>query len=111
MRSYLIDELHPEAVQKVTEHLDQEGLKGSLDGIYWLQIPQELLTPVQAEHHSECGPYVFSLEVGTTWIKLELLVRTRGTFRCHCSQYALPEQRDFVMGYMDRLFDSHDIQT
>lgn len=111
MRSYLIDELRPEAVQSVTGRLDEQGLRGSLDGIYWIELPRDLLTPVQAEHFPECGPYIFSLEAGKTWIKLELLVRTRGTFRCHCCQYASPEQRAFILDFVDHILASLDIQT
>jgi hypothetical protein len=111
VRSYLIDELHPEAVQRLTAHLDEQGLRGSLEGIYWVEVPHELLSPVQSEHYPECGPYVFSLEAGKTWVKLELLVRSRGTFRCHCSQYASAEQRAFILDHVDRIFDALQIQT
>ena len=91
MRYFLIDDLRAEETKRLCEHLDAMDLGAGLDGIYWLPIPAHMLSAVQKEHESQCGPYVMALECEETSLRLELLVRARGRIRCECVAYASPE--------------------
>jgi hypothetical protein len=112
MRTYLLEDFRPEQLEQVCQRLAAMGLSGSLDGIYYLPVPLDLLTIEQREHHAECGPYIFVLEVADeTSLKLELLVRAQGKLRCSCVAYATPEQRDYVMDHMDNFLREMDISV
>ncbi|MFO7875225.1 MAG: hypothetical protein R6U55_01405 [Desulfovermiculus sp.] len=101
MRSYMIDEMLPEQVEQLSLRLQESVGPGPMQGILWFELPQEVLTPRQQEHLSSCGPFLLSLETGSTWIKLELLVRARQTFRCDCIAFATQEQRAYGIGMVD----------
>ncbi|GAB6058172.1 hypothetical protein [Desulfonatronum parangueonense] len=109
MRSYLIDELNSTDMQRLLPFLESQGLKASVDGMYWLQIPDDLLSPEQAQHAEECGPFVCSLETGQDWFKVELLVRGRGKLRCSCIAYATPNQREWILDQVDETLSRLEI--
>jgi len=111
MRSYLIDEIAKADVKKAAAHLEAMELAGGLDGIFWLPLPQELLTEEQKEHAEECGPHCMALECDADWIKLELLVRARNKLRCSCVAYATPAQRAHAMDYLDNMLKELDISV
>ena len=100
MRYFLIDDLRAEETKRLCEHLDAMDLGAGLDGIYWLPIPAHMLSAVQKEHESQCGPYVMALEFEETSLRLELLVRARGRIRCECVAYASPELQRHMMDYI-----------
>ncbi|HDQ41802.1 MAG TPA: hypothetical protein ENN39_12365 [Desulfonatronum sp.] len=103
MRSYYIDELQKGDMQLLLPYLEAKGLQGSLAGVYWLFLPEHLLTGEQRAHRQECGPFVASLEIGDTWLKAEMLIRGRGRLRCSCIAYATPEQRDWLVAQVDAM--------
>ncbi|ACV68753.1 hypothetical protein [Desulfohalobium retbaense] len=109
MRNYYIDELDPEALKRFAKHLKNNGFQGSLEDIYWLEVPHDLLTEEQADHFESCGPYVMTLECGPEWINLELLVRARSRLRCSCIAYAEPEQRAYAVETVDTMLKELDI--
>lgn len=112
MRNYLIEDFYPEQIVLVRQRLQENGLSGSLDGIYYLPVPLELLTDEQRTHQGECGPYIFVLEVpDETSLKLELLVRAQGKIRCSCVMYATSEQRAYIMDFLDAFLREMDISV
>ncbi len=112
MRCYLIEDFYPEHLQKVLASLTNKGYAGSLEGIFYLPLPDELLTDVQREHAAECGPHMLVLEaVDETTLKLELLVRARKKLRCECVMYATPAQREHIIGYLDDFIRQLDISV
>ena len=112
MRTYLIEDFFPEQLEQVCQRLAEMGLSGSLEGIYYLPLPLDLLSEEQREHHAECGPYIFVLEVaGETSLKLELLVRAQGKLRCSCMAYASAAQRAHIMDTMDDLLRGMEIKV
>ena len=112
MRSYLVEDFYPEQLQKVIAALTDKGLAGSLDGIFYLPLPEALLTDVQRAHAGECGPHIFVLEVleeGS--LKLELLLRAKNKLRCECVFYATPAQREHIISYLDDFIRQLDISV
>jgi len=103
MRSYYIDELNPADMQRLLPHLEAKGLRGSMQGIYWLALPESVLSEEQRSHMGECWPFVASLEAGDGWIKVELLIRGRGKLRCSCIEYASTEQRNWLIAQVDAM--------
>lgn len=113
MRSYLIEDFYPEHLQKVTAALSDKGYSGSLDGVFYLPVPQELLTDVQREHAGECGPHIFVLEAveDAGVLKLELLVRAKNKLRCECVMYATQAQREYIISFLDDFIRHLDISV
>lgn len=101
MRSYFIDELNPGEIQRLALHLASAGLQGPMQDIYWLTLPEDLLTPEQSRHLEHCGPFVACIELGDAWMKIELLIRGRGKLRCSCIGLATHEQRSWVLDQID----------
>jgi hypothetical protein len=113
MRSYLIEDLTPENMDLVAKTLKEKGLAGSLEGIYYLPIPAELLNDEQQAHQDECGPHIFALETldDAGSLKLELLVRARGKLRCSCVSYANPAQTEYITQHLDTFLRDLDISV
>ena len=109
MRSYLIDELNSTDMHHLLANLDSREMKASVENMYWLELPENLLTEEQREHCDQCGPFICSLETGPNWLKAELLVRGRGKLRCSCIAYATPEQRDWILERIDAMLGELDI--
>jgi hypothetical protein len=81
-----------------------------MDGVYWLDLPPDLLTPEQVAH-TECAPHRVALVLEEESLRLELLVRAHDSLRCNCTGYASPAQRQFLLGYMDRLIAELGLMT
>ena len=109
MRSYLIDELDPNHIARLRKNLADKGFSGSLDDVFWLPVPPELLSVEQRSHKERCGPHCMALELGENWISLELLVRAINNLHCSCIAYADPAQREQVINFVDRLLRELDI--
>ena len=109
MRSYRIDDLLPEQVERFADHMRNRNLAGSLDGLFWLEVPDDLLANEQKEHKDKCGPYSLSVETGEDWVQMELLVRARSILRCSCVAYATPAQREPLIDMLDTIFKELDI--
>lgn len=116
MRSYTVEDIYDNNAETIIKALDELGLKGPIEGIYYLPLPESLLEEDQLEHKDECGPYMMALEaidrVGDTHdFKLELLVRGRGRMRCSCVRYANPAQREHMIEYLDTFISDLDIRV
>jgi len=103
MRLYLLEDLTRENISAITERLNEMELAGSMDGIYWLPCPTELLSETQKEHADECGPHCMAVEIESTTVRMELLVRARNKLRCDCVSYASPELRAYMIKYVDNM--------
>lgn len=115
MRSYLIEDLADDGFKKIKASFDEMELRGPIDDIYYLPLPENLLQPEQKEHLEECGPYFMALEciegVEEHQLKLELLVRGRMKMRCSCITYATPDQRRHMIDYLDQFIDELEISV
>ena len=60
MKQYVIDGLRLEEYHKLKAYLDQYLTPSPLVGVYWFELDQDILTPLQKDH-GECRPHVFAL--------------------------------------------------
>ena len=111
MRRYCIDEFLPGELALLVERLDSMELSAGMEELYWLPVPQNLLTPLQTAHARECGPYALALEVLGESVRLELLVRARNRLRCDCVAYAEPRLIDHMISYLHGLLDELKITS
>jgi hypothetical protein len=97
-------------MQKISLFLKENCSQSSLDAIFWVEIPGDLLTGIQFKHQT-CRPHVFAIEMGDTWVKAELLVRSLKTMHCDCQNYGSPEQREFILNFVHHMIDTLNIDT
>lgn len=116
MRSYLIEDIAVEDLPRIAQRLNELELRGPLEGIYYLPLPEDLLQPEQVGHKGECGPFFMALELvegasdmSECQVRLELLVRARNKIRCSCVAYATAEQRRHMIEYLDQLLTELEI--
>ncbi len=109
MRIYMVNDLTPEQMTRLRAHLDRKDMASSMNDLYWLDVPPELLTQEQRDHLPDCGPYSMGLELLDNAVQLELLVRARNKIRCSCVAYADADQRAYALDALDRLFHDLDI--
>ncbi|MFW5731133.1 MAG: hypothetical protein ACOCV7_05745 [Desulfonatronovibrionaceae bacterium] len=109
MRSYLIEEINPSDMDRIIDRLNFICLEKPLQDLFWLTVPEEVLTPEQKEHLESCGPFHLALESGKDFLKLELLVRCRSKIRCSCITYATRQQREHMIQYLDDMLKNLDI--
>ncbi|OIP51375.1 MAG: hypothetical protein COZ12_06705 [Deltaproteobacteria bacterium CG_4_10_14_3_um_filter_60_8] len=102
MRQILIDDLSREEWAVVDNFLKRNARPGPIDGMYWLPLPAELLSATQQEH-GDCAPFCCGIELGEAAVAFELLVRSQAKLHCDCIAYATPEQRAFLLAFVDRL--------
>ncbi len=110
MRTYLIDELSPTKTGEIRKFLEEHAIRSSLNQIFWVRIPDDLLSEMQFQHN-KCKPHVFALELGSDWVKLELFVRTLKSLRCDCPGYCTGQQRNFILNFADGMIAQLDIDT
>lgn len=95
MRAYLIDEISASDMKKITLFLRENSSQSSLEAIFWVEIPEDLLAGIQFEH-KDCRPYVFAMEKGDNWVKAEFFVRSLKNMRCACQTYCTPNNSPLV---------------
>ena len=108
MKQYVVDELRLDDYQKLKKYLEESFDPGAIDGIYWVPLEDTLLTRAQAEH-MECHPLCFAIELESDKLSCELLIRTRNRIRCSCIDYATEKQRNWIVRFVDTIFERLDI--
>ena len=111
MRSIVFDEIRPDDMAKLSEHLGGTLKASALGGVYWMELPPDILSASQNEHAKSCGPHRVTLVLEEDLLRLELLVRNSANMRCACTEYASKVQRAFLMDYLERIFEELGIQT
>jgi hypothetical protein len=115
MRTYLIEDVYDEDLDKIVKAFDELNFKGPLDDIYYLPLPVEMLQPEQRDHMDACGPYFMALETirngAGNQIRLELLVRGKQKIRCSCVCYATPPQRKHMIEYLDQFIEELEVSV
>jgi hypothetical protein len=105
MKQYVIDELRPEDYLKIKAYLDANCKPAGISGVYWLQVPDELLSDDQ-KNHEGCRPFYLALELDEESLSCGLLVRSARTIRCLCVAYANNEQRNWLVETVDAMVES-----
>ena len=110
MRQIVIDQLSREERTNIESYLKRTLKPGPLSGIYWVEVPQDLLSGDQLVHE-ECGPYFFAVELADESVTFELLIRSQSNLHCSCIAYATPLQREFVLRIVDRMLEEERIRA
>jgi hypothetical protein len=109
MKQYVIDELRPKDYELVKAYLEENFSSSDMDGIYWIQLDQNILSKTQAEH-TDCQPFYFTVDLEPNLIAFELLIRTNKRIRCDCMSYATEIQRNWLIRIADSIFDTLEIK-
>ena len=111
MRSYYIDDIFDHDQTRLRDYLASQGWADVLDGLYWLELPPDILSAEQLAHAMECGPHACALECQDNWVRMELLIRSRRKLRCSCVAYADDCQRGYMMDRLDAIFSTLGIKA
>ena len=110
MRQIVIDEISREERANIHNYLKRNAQAGAMEGMFWLPLPERLLA--EAQHgHEGCGPYFFGIELTDDRLVFELLVRSKTNLHCSCISYATPEQRDFLLAFVDKMLAEEMIRA
>jgi hypothetical protein len=110
MRQYQIDEISRNDIPRIRDYLQDHALASSLEGVWWVDLPEDLLSPEQFAH-PDCRPFRFAVELGDSFVRFEFLIRSEQTMRCACIGYATRGQRDFILAFADRLVADLALRT
>jgi hypothetical protein len=110
MRAYLIDELSSSGMEKIAGFLKKNAIKSNMDKIFWIRIPEGLLSETQLRH-PECQPHVFAAELGPGWIKLEFFVRSSKKMQCTCQGYCTSKQVNYITEFAADMIKQLGIRT
>ncbi|MFP3868229.1 MAG: hypothetical protein ACLFUU_08720 [Desulfobacteraceae bacterium] len=110
MRQYLLDEISKTDIPRIKTYLDEHALPARLEGIWWVDLQDDLLNEMQYAHR-QYQPFCFAIELGDKFVKFEFLIRSRMYMRCPCTGYANRQQRDFIMRFADRLVEELGLRT
>jgi hypothetical protein len=110
MRAYLIDEISIPDMEKIKRFFSENAVKAGLDGIYWVEVPAELLSETQHQHEA-CRPHVFAVELRPGSVKLEFFIRSLTNMRCICPSLCTAAQRDFIIRLADGMVNQLEIRT
>jgi hypothetical protein len=102
MRQFVIDELSPMERDNIDSYLKRSIKQGPMIGLYWIELPPDLLSAAQ-QGHEEHGPFYMPVEVTGSAVNFELLVRSRFNLHCSCIAHATAVQRQFVLDFIDRM--------
>lgn len=111
MRQLVIDELSPMERDNIDSYLKRSVKQGPMIGLYWIELPDDLLSAVQQEHNKEHGPYHLAVELTNTAVKFELLVRSQVNLHCSCIAHATADQRQFILDYIDKMVEEELISS
>lgn len=110
MRAYLIDEIDPGGMEKIAGYLRKTAIPSSMEKVFWLPIPEELLNETQ-HTHTRCRPHVFGVELGKDWVKLELFSRSLKGMQCTCQGYCTESQTDYIIRFAHTMLENLGIRT
>jgi len=110
VKSYLIDEIGVADLRRIRRFLSEKAISSGLDTLFWVEVPNSLLTPLQQEH-LPCQPHVFAVETGQSHVKAELYLRTLRDMRCPCQDYCTLQQARFIMEWVNSMLKDLSIRT
>lgn len=111
MRQLVIDELSPMERDNIDSYLKRSVKRGPMIGLYWIELPDDLLSAAQQDHNKEHGPYHLAVELTNTAVKFELLVRSQVNLHCSCIAHATADQRQFILDFIDKMVEEEMISS
>ena len=110
MKQYVIDELRQKDHELIKAYMEENYLSSDVDGIFWIQLDENILTEIQ-KVHTDCQPFYFAVELEPKLITFEMLIRTQNRMRCSCMGYATDAQRNWLLRLADGIFNELGIKT
>lgn len=110
MRQFVIDELSLLERDNLESYLKRTLKPGPMIGIFWLALPEELLSEAQ-QGHEACGPFYLGVELEDKRLCFEMLVRSKSNLHCSCIAYATEVQRQFVLDFIDSMLKEECIKA
>ena len=55
MRQYVLTDIPAKVLQDMEASLAEMGCQASIEHLFWLPVPQDMLSPLQKEHLGSCG--------------------------------------------------------
>lgn len=110
MRQIVIDDLSHLERDVIDSYLKRTLKPGPMIGLFWLMLPDDLLSEAQ-QGHDDCGPFYFGVELERDRVKFELLVRSNANLHCTCIAHATSVQRQFVLDFVDRMVEEEKIRA
>ena len=110
MRQIVFDELTPMERDNIDSYLKRSLQRGPMIGLYWIVLPPDLLGEAQLGHEQH-GPFYLAVDLDNTSVRFELLVRSNSNLHCTCIAHASPQQRQFVLDFIDRMVAEEFIRS
>lgn len=110
MRQFVIDELSILERDNLESYLKRSLKAGPMAGIFWIELPADLLAEAQ-RGHDQCGPFYLAVEIEEKRVCFEFLVRSKTNLHCTCIAYATPVQRQFILDFIDRMLAEEQIRA
>jgi len=108
MRQFVIDELSILERNNLESYLKRSLKPGPMDGIFWIELPEDLLSEAQ-QGHEPCGSFYLGVELEDKRLCFEMLVRSKTNLHCSCIAYATNTQRQFILDFIDKMLDEEQI--
>jgi len=105
MKQYVIDELRPADQLRIKDYLDAHFGPADMETLYWMPLEPSLYSEDQ-RRHEQCHPLYVVVQLTTTSIAVELLVRTKNRIRCDCIRYADELQMKWAIGVVDAILEN-----
>lgn len=110
MRQFVIDELSLLERDNLENYLKRTLKPGSIAGMFWLTLPDDLLAEAQ-QGHEECGPFHFGFDLSKDKLIIELLIRSESNLHCSCIAFATSTQREFLLRFIDTMLEEEQIRA
>ncbi|MDR1080540.1 MAG: hypothetical protein LBQ79_06185 [Deltaproteobacteria bacterium] len=110
MRSIVFDELNKEEINNIRTYLNDKLLPGAIAGLYWLILPDYLLTKTQMKLQNTEGPFKIAVDLQNSCVRFELLVRSDEITNLG-SEYANEKQTMHIYDFASKMAKELDLLT
>ncbi|MDR3154817.1 MAG: hypothetical protein LBW85_11265 [Deltaproteobacteria bacterium] len=110
MRSIIFEELRPDEIFKAGEYLKERLQTTNIVGLFWMLLPEEILTGEQKDLSATAGPYKISVDLGKDKIRFELLVRAEEITNIG-GGYADNSQLEYIHAFAVKLAEELELKT
>jgi hypothetical protein len=104
LKVLLIDELIKDEVVKGKEYIKLKTIPSPINDLFWLKLPEEILEKEQLSFIKENEPLKIAIEIGHTWIKIELLIRSESLINIGGGDLT-NKQFEFIFNFYNNLIN------